>query len=135
MWHKLSFWAGILLLSISLFKWKQSIEFINVGERAIGTVISMEEDDGAFSPVFIIETRQQEQVVYHHPVSTSPPSWEVGEEAIFLYDPVNPQEVKMMNYFGLFNWAIVFMGLAIPPIIIGGGYFLFRPLIRTKEER
>lgn len=134
MLYKLFLVTGIVLLFFSLYKWKQSVDFVRAGEKAIGTVSVLEEIDGSYSPVFVIETHQRETVFYNHPVSTSPASWEIGEQAVFLYDPLHPQSVKMMSYFWLFNWAIVFMVLAISFMIVGGGYFWLNPLIRATDE-
>lgn len=129
MWYKLYLLTGLILLATSIYKLKQSIDFIGRSERTIGTVISMEENDGAYSPVFAVKTKEHGEVIYHHAAASHPPAWDIGEEATFLYDPGNPQSATMMSYFWLFNWAILFLAVAVPLIIIGAGYYLLRPLI------
>lgn len=122
--------TGLILLAISLYQLKQSLDFIHRSERAIGTVTSLEENDGAFSPVFTVKTKEGDQIIYHHPFSSNPASWAIGEEATFLCESGSSPSAKMMSYFGLFDWAIVFMAIAVPLIVIGAGYYLLRPLVR-----
>ncbi|NLR59374.1 DUF3592 domain-containing protein [Chitinophaga polysaccharea] len=133
MWYKLYLLAGIILLTVSLYKFKQSIDFIRRSERAVGTVISLEDIDGAYSPVFAVKTKENDQIIYHHAAASNPAAWDIGEEATFLYDPGNPGSATMMSYFWLFNWAILFLAIAIPLVIVGAGYFLLSPLIRLPE--
>jgi len=129
MLYKLCLLTGFILLTVSLYKLKQSLDFIRRSEQAIGTVTSLEESDGAYSPVFAVKTKESGEIIYHHAAASKPADWAVGEEAIFLYDPGNPDSARMKSYFWLFDWAIVLMALAIPLMIAGGGYYLLNPLI------
>ena len=125
--YKLLLLTGFILLSLSVYKLKQSVDFINKSEQTTGTVTFLEESDGAYSPVFAVKTKDNGEIIYHHPAATNPASWAVGEEATFLYDPEAPHSATMIGYFWLFSWAIVFMAIAIPLLIIGGGYLLLNP--------
>lgn len=134
MWHKLYLLTGLLLLAASLYKLKQSVDFIGRSEHARGTVTSLDESDGAYAPVFSIMTKENAELIYHHPAYTSPSSWDVGDTATFLYDPANLRSVTMVGYFWLFNWTLVLLGIAIPLIITGAGYLLFRPLMGKENK-
>lgn len=134
MWYKLYLLTGLILLVISLSLLKQTINFIGKSEKAIGTVVSLEADDGAYSPVFEIKIKEHLPVVYELPAASNPPAWDIREQATFLYDRENPEEVRMMSYFWLFNWTIVLMALAIPLLIVGGGYFILQPRIKEVNE-
>jgi len=133
MLYKLFLFTGLILLVVALYKLKQSINFISRSERAIGSVISFEDIDDAYSPVFAIKTKDNREIIYYHAAATNPPSWSIGEEAIFLYDPGNPHSARMMSYFWIFNWTILFLSVAIPLIIIGAGYYFLNPLIRLPD--
>ncbi|SHL36285.1 hypothetical protein SAMN05444266_10378 [Chitinophaga jiangningensis] len=124
MWYKLYLLTGLILLGVSIYVLKQSIDFIRSSERVTGTVISLEVSDGAYSPVFSITTPGGDEIIYHHAAASNPSSWEVGETATFLNDPHHRSSPRMMRYFWIFNWSLVCLGLAIPLIIIGGGYFV-----------
>lgn len=134
MLYKLYLLAGLILFIVSLYKLKQSIDFISISERAIGTVTSLEEIDGAYSPVFTVKTKENGQIIYHHASASNPAGWDVGEEAIFLYNPQNPRSATLMSYFWLFSWVICFMVIAIPLIIVGGGYYFLHPLVRWPDK-
>lgn len=134
MLYKLYLLAGLILLVVSLYKLKQSVDFISRSERAIGIVTSLEEIDGAYSPVFTVKTKENGQIIYHHSSASKPAGWDVGEEAIFLYSPGDPRSATMMSYFWLFSWAIVFIAIAIPLIIVGGGYYLLNPLTTGPDK-
>ncbi|RAJ77359.1 uncharacterized protein DUF3592 [Chitinophaga dinghuensis] len=126
--------TGLTLLAISIYNWKQAFAFIARSERAIGVVTSLHKDDDSYWPVFSIRTKEGDEIIYQHPYGSSPASWRVGEEATFLYDPQAPESPRMVGYFTLFNWAIVFMGLAIPLIVSAIGYFILAPLTRIPAE-
>ncbi|QJB37984.1 DUF3592 domain-containing protein [Chitinophaga oryzae] len=132
--YKICLLAGCLLLAASLYKLKESLDFIRNSERATGTVTSLEMHDDSYSPVFVVTTKDGRQLDYHHAASSKPASWEVGERAVFLYDPANPGAVRMMRYFWIFNWSIVFMALGMPLIILGGGYYWLRRFIEMPQE-
>jgi hypothetical protein len=123
--------AGIILIGISLYLTKRSIDFIHIAERAVGTVDHLEEDDeGHYSPVFQIQPEHGQVFQYELPMGSKPSDWEVGEKALFLYDPANPSTVTKMGYFWLFSWSIVSMAIGIPLLITGAGYFFLDPLMK-----
>lgn len=135
MWYKLYLLTGILLLAASLYKLRQSIDFIGKSKLASGIVTSLDESDGTYAPVFTIMTKEHGELIYHHAAYTGPSAWDVGEEATFLYDPADLRSVTMMEYFLLFSWAINLMAVAIPLIITGAGYLLFSRLIGKEDNR
>ncbi|RBQ11724.1 hypothetical protein DRW42_00130 [Pedobacter miscanthi] len=53
-----------------------------------------------------------------------PPSWKIGETGIIMYDPKDPSKAKLFSYFRLFAWPLVLVSLAIPLILMGGGYLI-----------
>lgn len=132
--YKLCLLTGLLLLAASLYKLKETLDFIRNSEQATGTVTVLELHDGSYSPVFVITTKDGRQLNYHHAASSKPASWEVGEQAVFLYDPGDPDSVRMMRYFWIFNWSIVLMAAGIPLIITGAGYYWLRRLVAMPEE-
>jgi hypothetical protein len=128
--------SGVILLAISLFKFGESLAFIRKSERAIGTVIELEErEDGegnrSYKPIFKFKTSANQEITCLSPVSSSPPAWKIGEEAIIAYNPANPSQAKVLTYFGAFLWTIVFMAIAMPLIVVGGGYFVAQILLKA----
>ena len=126
MYYKTILIIGITLILVSIFILLQSLAFISKSEKATGTVTKFEVSTGgdtgtSYIPVFTITTKKG-VIVYQHHSSTSPPSWELGEKSLFLYDPNDLKSVRMFSYFSLFSWSIVLIGLGIPLITYGGGY-------------
>ena len=134
MWYSITLTTGIILLVISLFILKESLAFLRTSERAIGTVIELEKIDGSdgdtFKPIFKFKTSLNQEITYRHISSSNPPGWEVGEEAIIAYDPNNPSVARLLTYFGTFSWSIVLMAIAMPLIVIGGGYHLAQHFLK-----
>ncbi len=134
MFYSISLTIGIILLVISLFIFKESLDFIKKSNRAIGTVIDLEKTSGSdgvtYSPIFKFKTNTNQEIIYHHIASSSPASWFVGEEATIAYDPVNPNIARLLTYFGAFSWTIVLMAISMPLIVIGGGYFVAQTFLQ-----
>ena len=128
MWYSVTLIAGIIILAISLFLLKEALGFLRTSERAVGTVIKMEKidnsDGDSFKPIFKFKTNLNQDIIYSHIASSNPPAWSVGEEAIIAYNPNNPSSAKLLTYFGIFGWTIVVMAIAMPLIVIGGGYHI-----------
>ena len=128
MFYSISLTIGIILLVISLFIFKESLAFIRKSDRAIGTVIELEKIDGTdgvtCKPIFKFKTSTNQEIIYRHISSSSPPNWYVGEEATIAYDPTNPTTARLLTYFGAFSWTIVLMAISMPLIVIGGGYYV-----------
>jgi hypothetical protein len=129
MWYTLTLIAGIALLVISLFLLRESLLFLRRTERATGTVIELaqwknSEGTTQYKPIFKYKTSLNQELIYRHNFSTNPPAWEIGDEALIAYDPNKPSVARLVTYFGAFSWTIVLMAIAMPLIVVGGGYYL-----------
>lgn len=138
MFYRILLAIGILLLLVASVILKQSLAFVAGSEHATGTVIRLEassgDSDDSYAPVFRIITKENQEIIYTHDISTSPPSWDIGEQATFLYDPVQPAAVRLSTYFGVFSWSIVLMGAAVFLMTIGGSYFLLRRYLKISWQ-
>lgn len=134
MWYTLTLAIGIVLLAISLTKLKKSLAFLRNSERAVGTVIELERISGSdgdtFKPIFKFKTSLNQEVVYRHISSSDPPGWRIGEESIIAYDRNDPTVARLLTYFGTFSITIVLMAIAMPLIVIGGGYHLSQIVLK-----
>jgi hypothetical protein len=122
--------AGILVLVITLLHLKGLLAFVKFAERATGKVtelVEQEEEGGIYYlPVFEFTTHNKELVRYRHNVSSAPSDWVMGEEAVFIFDPRDPESAKFCTYKSIFGWTVIFLALALTAIVIGGGYFLLQ---------
>ncbi|MCG2613476.1 DUF3592 domain-containing protein [Terrimonas sp. NA20] len=136
MWYTVTLVAGILLLISSLFALRESLEFLRNSERAVATVIDLEHIKGSdgditFKPVFKFITNSDQEMIYRHHSSSKPAAWQFGEQATIAYNAAKPSEARLMTYFGVFNWAIILMSVAMPMIVIGGGYHLSQAVLKV----
>lgn len=122
--------AGIIILVITLLHLKGLLAFMKFAERATGKVTELveQEEDGQtyYLPVFEFTTRSNKLMRYRHYVSGSPSDWVMGEEAIFIFDPRDPESAKFFTYKSIFGWTILFLAIALAAIVIGAGYFLLQ---------
>ncbi|RYZ37044.1 MAG: DUF3592 domain-containing protein [Sphingobacteriales bacterium] len=136
MFYSISLGAGGLLLVISLFLLNRSISFIRNSEKAVATVIEMEtihdSDGNTYKPIFQYKTSTGQEFIYRKSASSSPASWQTGEQTTIAYNPNDPGEARILTYFGSFGWSIVLMAIAMPFVVIGGGYFLTRTFLNAQ---
>ena len=129
--------VGCILLIISLYVLKGSISFFKKSEKTIGKVIEVERisgNDGAtYKPVFKFKTSLNKEVIFRYPFSSSPSSFNLDEEATIAYDPNNPDNAKVLTYFGSFGLAVILLAIAMPLIVIGGGYHLSQYFFKTAD--
>lgn len=132
--YTITFFVGVGIFCLSIYLLFKSLDFIKTGTRTTATVIELVEksssDGRTYAPVFEYKTHFNEKIKYHYPVSSSPASWTVGEEATIVYDNNNTRSVKLLTYFGTFGWTVVLMAIAMPMLVIGGGYYLSQAFLK-----
>ncbi len=134
MWYSITLVVGIILIVFAIILLNRSLSFLRNSERTIATVIELERnnafDGDTYNPIFKFKTSLGKEVIYKHFVSSSPATWYIGETATVVYDPGDPSDAKLLTYFGAFSWTIVLMAIAMPLIVIGGGYFLSQSFLK-----
>ncbi|MBC9909729.1 DUF3592 domain-containing protein [Chitinophaga varians] len=120
--------VGGLLLAGALLDLKGRLAFVKGSERAVGTVVRLAEStdtEGTFyAPVFDIPTSLDEIITYRHATAASSPEWEIGETAVFIFEPGKPDTLRFLSYWTIFWWPLCLVGVAVDLLVIGGGYFL-----------
>lgn len=134
MWYDVTLAAGILLLLISLPVLKESMIFLQRSKRATATVIELEKVSGSdvdtYTPIFKFNTAANQEIIYRPNSSSNPAGWRVGQKVTVAYDPDNPLIVRLLIFFGVFDWTIILVIIAVLLIIIGGGFHLSHALLR-----
>ncbi len=134
--HALLLLVGLLLMGIACWQFRQTMNLLKNGERAKARVLELvpvRDSDGGtnYRPLFEFVTKASEVKRWEYNVSSSPPSWEVGEEADVVYNPDKPGQARLIGYWGLFIGTIVLAAVAAPCIIIGGGYFVYLAALKN----
>jgi hypothetical protein len=134
MWYTICVVVGAALLIASLLMLKKSMAFLKDSERATATVVDLQRVSGSdgdtYKPVFTFKTYANQDITYRSGVSSSPPAFEIGEEVTIAYDRNNPSTAQLLTYWGSFRWSIILACIAMPLIIIGGGYHLAQRVLQ-----
>lgn len=134
--YQIAFIIGIILLCLSIFLVYKNVVFLKNSDRAKGEVVELKKihrstSKPTFKPVFEFVTKDG-KVIEHTSISSSnPPSWKVGEKAVYAYNSAEPINGKVVTFFGVFGWAVALACIALPLIIIGGGYYITQSMLNT----
>lgn len=130
MWYSITLIIGLILLTVALYFFVRSKEFIQTGVKTTAIVSEFIETRGSknstlYKPVFEYTTLLNEKIKQIYNVASKPPMWNVGDSVEIIYNPNNPKEIKPFSYFGLYGICVIFSAIAMPFIVIGAGYFIF----------
>ena len=120
---------SIVLIYIAIKQYQKTKELLNNGIKTTATVVDMITVTGdkgnTYKPVF--EYRDQSNTIqsFKTEVSSNPPAYKIGEKQEIIYSPEDTDLVKTVSYWGLYRWTVVLLSIAMPLLIIGGGYFLY----------
>ena len=126
-------YAGMLLLSVVMFyfafqQYNASKSLMAEGIKTKAKVIDLikkSSDDGyTYKPVFEYTDKANNLVSFKSEVSSSPALYRIGDTVNIVYS-IDNEDRKVVSFWGLYRWAIFFLSLASPLLIIGGGYLLY----------
>jgi len=80
--------------------------------EVVDLVESMDEDGTYYRPVFQYKDKKYNETVYKSKVGSSPARYKIGEKVTVIFNP-DSNEVKVMSFWGLYSWVIVFLGLSL----------------------
>ncbi|AZA84624.1 DUF3592 domain-containing protein [Chryseobacterium lactis] len=128
MWqYYLMLGAGLILFILALFSFKNTLSFLKTAEKVTGTVTSLREVDSdglVYFPVFTYRAKNNIEYTYGLAEGSNPPGWSVGDTETIIYDPEDPARASLYTYFRIFAWPLIFVSVALPLLVIGGGYFI-----------
>lgn len=129
---------GTILLLAAIMKFKDSMAGLRQGVRVEAVVVDqdteVDHEDGKkrvmYKPIFRFTTLGGEEVEWVSEISSSPPSYKIGDREMLLYNPADTTHVTTLGYWGVFRWPVIILLLGTPFLIIGGGYFVALMLFR-----
>ncbi|MGW1744745.1 DUF3592 domain-containing protein [Streptomyces sp. NPDC002092] len=124
---------GALFLVVGLILAGRSVSLLTDGERAQGTVVSLEwrtEHGSSFHknrssgkrmayPVVEFTSADGEQRTFRDSVGSNPPSYEAGERVEVLYPADSPREARINGFASLWLAPLIFGGLGLLAVGIG----------------
>ena len=125
--------AGIVLFVTALLSLRNTLSFLKKAERSTATVTSLrvyDSDGEVYSPLFTFRTRDNIDYTYELPEGTNPSAWAVGDTETVIYDPEDPSYVSLYTYFRIFTWPLLLISIALPLLVVGGGYFIAEQFLK-----
>lgn len=123
------FIIGLLLTYFGIKQYLLTSKILSVGIVTTAEVIEFstvyDSDGNTYAPVFEYFDRSGIKTKYKSKVSYSKPVNQIGDKVKIVYNPNNAQELKELNFWGLYLWVIIFFSLAPPFLLIGGGFLLY----------
>lgn len=114
---------GLLLMIIGGICFLRERAFISRASKAQAVVTELVERTGdqtpIYAPVYVFhDSSGQEQKGYSR-VGSSPPSYQVGDKIMVLYDQKTPQDTQIQNFFDMWGWTTILSGLGVVAGVIG----------------
>lgn len=127
--HGVILLIGFLLLGLGIWQFNVSKKFQREGIKTTATIIENLPKQGkngvTYTPVMKYEVNGN-FYTYTSSISSRPATYYIGEEITILYDKLKPENVKTYGYYGMFRNAMILFSVAMPILIICGGYFLYK---------
>ena len=123
------FLLGSFLFLIGIRRYNDTRELLTNGIVTTSTVIDLivhyDSEGDTYAPLFEYYTANNEKRTFKSEINSRPASYKVGERVSIVYDTTNEKNVKTISYWGLYRNTIILLSVAMPLLIIGGGYFLY----------
>lgn len=120
--------ASLVLIYIAIQKYNETRELLAKGIKAKAEVVDLievsDEDGSTYKPVFVFTDKNNKRIRFTSDVSSSPSPYDIGDLVPIVYE-LNGYERKVISYWGLYRSTIIFLCIAAPLLIIGGGYLLY----------
>lgn len=124
---------GIGLLVMAIWQYTKTKTLLHTGIRTEATVVEnvlveSVSDQGTsmmYQPImeYVVNGIRQKYVAT---MKSNPPSYTIGEKVTIIYTETDPQDVRIVSYWGLHLASIILLAFAMPILTICGGYFLFK---------
>lgn len=120
---------GSVLGYLSWSQYQKSQTLLTKGMRTKANVVAYETSRGKnstlYAPVFEYKDRSQEVITFTSSVKSSPPAYDLGQQVNIVYNTSNPQDVKIVSFWGLYAASVILLMIASPLLILGGSYLLY----------
>ncbi len=127
--HAILLILGGALLVLGILSYSSSRRLIMNGAKIESTVIEnipVRGSEGGTMYKPLLEYQLNGKVQTFSPnASSNPPAYRIGEKVTLIYDG-NTGDLRILSYWGVYLASNVLLAFALPMLLIGGGYFLFK---------
>jgi hypothetical protein len=79
-----------------------------------------------YTPTFSFKDKTLKDHFYESKVSSHPQPYAIGEKVNIVYERKNPQNVKIVSFWGLYAASVILFMIASPLLILGSAYLLYQ---------
>ncbi|MEI2271733.1 DUF3592 domain-containing protein [Sphingobacterium sp. ML3W] len=128
--HLILLLIGLALLVMGILAFLSSRRLNVNGYTVEATVVEnipSHESEGGTMYTALMEYHIGDKIKTFSPNARSnPPAYNIDEKVRLIYDPNNANDVRILSYWGLYLGSIILLAFALPMLLIGSGYFLFK---------
>jgi len=128
--HTLILIIGLALLTLGIISFGRARRLMTNGSLVQATVVENIPSRGSeggtmYTP--LMEYSINGRVRSFSPTaSANPPAYTIGEKVSLIYDPNNSHDIRIRSYWGVYLGSNILLAMALPMVLIGIGYFLFK---------
>jgi len=128
--HLILLLIGLALLVTGILSFIGSRRLNTGGYTVEATVVenipSHESEGGTmYTPLMVYHIGDKKKT-FSPSARSNPPAYNIDEKVRLIYAPDNTDDVRIQSYWGLYLGSIILLAFALPMLVIGGGYFLFK---------
>lgn len=124
------FALGSCLAYFGYNQYYKTKDLLRSGIRSKATVhsYSTHQSDGTtmYTPTFSFKDKKLQEHFYTSKVSSHPKPYAIGEKVNIVYEPRNPNNVKIVSFLGLYAGPVILFMVAAPLLILGSSYMLYQ---------
>lgn len=124
------FALGFFLAYLGYGQFYKTKELLRSGIRTKATVhsFSTHQSDGTtmYTPTFSFKDKALQERFYKSKVSSHPQPYEIGEKVNIVYERKNPENAKIVSFWGLYAAPVILFMVASPLLILGSAYLLYQ---------
>ena len=128
--HLILLLIGLSLLLLGVISFISSRRLMADGHQIEATVIEnirSRDSDGSTMYTPAMEYRIDGETKTFTPNgSSNPPAYQIGEKVTLIYGPDKAGDIRIRSYWGVYLASTILLAFALPMLLIGGGYFLFK---------
>jgi len=114
---------GLVLLYYSYTFYMKTSNLIGNGVITTAIVsglagVPVDKGTGIEKPYFTFTDRNNKKHTFTHGITSSPPTFKIGEKVEIIYNKKNKEDVKLVSFWGLYRWSVILLMIAAPLLVI-----------------
>ncbi len=122
------FLISLVLIYFALKQFSNTKTLLNMGIRTTARVVALieisGEDTNTYKPVFQFTDNTNTEITFESKISSRPAPYKIDNIVNIIYNK-DTDERRVVSFWGLYRWSIILLSIAMPLLIIGGGYLLY----------